>query len=151
MPVIAKRFGISLSSVRAIRDGLTYREIPWPQEEARLFLTHDMPAVIRILLEEPMSEKEEYHALTEDYHLVPNVGTVLALKMVRKAMEGERDLALLLLLTAGYGDWVQQLIREESVLWQTVFTPLKDKKRLNYPRKQGILKTEIKVTIFFTF
>ena len=129
VPVIAKRFGISPSSVRAIRDGLTYREIPWPSEKARLFLTHDMPTIVRILLENPMSEKEGYRALTEDYHLVPNVGTVLALRMIRKAMEGERDLALLLLLTAGYGDWVQQLIRDESILWQTVFTPLKDIKK----------------------
>ena len=120
-PSIARRFGISPSVVRAIRDGTTYQDIPWPTEQGRLLLTHDMPTIARILLENPMSEEEdEYKALREDYHLVPNVSTVLMLKMVRKAMEGDRELSLMLLLMAGYDVWVQQLIRDESILWKTI-------------------------------
>ena len=123
---IAKRYGVSPSVIECIRDGETYQDIPWPKKEAEYYRTHNMEELAEILLSLPMSEKEdEYRALTEDYHLMPDMRSVTMLKMVRRAMRGgDTELALMLLLMGGYGEDLERLIREESVIWQTL---LRDK------------------------
>ena len=80
-----------------------------------------MPTLARILLDNPLSEKGSYHALKEDYHLMPNMNAALMLQMVKRALAGDRELALMLLLMAGYGDAIEKLIHEQSVLWTTLF------------------------------
>ena len=123
---IAKRYGVSPNVIESIRDGETYQDIPWPKKEAEYYRPRHMEELAEILLSLPMSEKEdEYRALMEDYHLMPEMRSVTMLKMVRRAMRGgDPELALMLLLMGGYGENLEKLIREESVIWQTL---LKDK------------------------
>ncbi|MBQ8075586.1 MAG: hypothetical protein IJ237_06335, partial [Oscillospiraceae bacterium] len=99
--------------IKCIRDGETYQELPWPVVAEKLFQTKSPEMLAEILLNQPMSEKEEYKALKEDYHLLPDLYSVTMLKMVRRAMQGEDpELATMLLLMAGYGDQLMEFIQK---------------------------------------
>ena len=120
---IAKQHGVSASVIKCIRDGETYQELPWPVVAEKLFQTKSPEMLAEILLNQPMSEKEEYKALKEDYHLLPDLYSVTMLKMVRRAMQGEDpELATMLLLMAGYGDQLMEFIQKDSVIWQTLLS-----------------------------
>lgn len=120
---IARRAGVSESTVRAIREGETYQDLPWPTEIARYQQKRDLRDLARTLLEAPMSREEDGRkALTADYRLVPDAVALLMLKTVRRALAGDAELAMLLLLLGGYEEEVQKAFLEESVLLKTLFT-----------------------------
>ena len=76
-----------------------------------------------ILLKYPMSKKEdEYKALWEDYHMIPSPLAMMLLRLVRRALAGDRDLALMLLVLGGYDSLVAQIFMEESVILNTLFS-----------------------------
>ena len=68
-------------------------------------------------------EKEELQALREDYHLIPDRHSVLAYRMVRRALDGDAELALLLLSMSVYDDDLDRIFLENSVLLRTLFPP----------------------------
>ena len=69
----------------------------------------------------------EHTALRRDYHLAPNLPAILMLRMVRRAVNGDGELGLLLLLLAGYDDLAEKILMEESVLLSTLFQTGKNK------------------------
>ena len=120
---IAKQAGVSESTVRAIKANETYQDIPWPMEIARYEQIRNVPKLARILLESPMSETaDERKALLEDYHIVPDVLAVLMLKLVQRAMSGDAELAMLLLLLAGYENEISQIFLENSEILSALFS-----------------------------
>ena len=119
---IAKEYNLSARAVMDIRDGVTYKDIPWPEEIGRYDQVNDLNSLAFRLLAVPMSEEEdEAKALRNDYHLVPNLPAILMLKMVRKALDGDGELGLMLLLMGGYEEEVEKCFLEESVIFQTFF------------------------------
>ena len=76
-----------------------------------------------ILLQYPMSkEKDEYKALWKDYHMIPSPLAMMLLRLVRRALAGDRDLALILLVLGGYEKTVSQIFMEESSILSTLFS-----------------------------
>ena len=120
---IAKAFGANPTTIRSIRIGETYKDIPWPEEERRPLHPDNLQDMTFILLKYPMSKKEdEYKALWEDYHMIPSPLAMLQLRLVRRALAGDRDLALELLVLGGYEKLVAQIFMEESVVLKTLFS-----------------------------
>ena len=118
---IAKAYHTAPATIRQIRDHETYQDIPWPEEIARYYQPGNPLTVLLILLSLPMSDKEdEYLALKEDYHLMPDWYSVLTLRTVRKALAGDAELATVLLYLAGFGDELNRLIAENSVVFNTL-------------------------------
>ena len=119
---IAERHHLAAATIMNIRDGETYKDIPWPEEIDRFHVTGDLRKLAAILLENPMSEETDEHtALRRDYHLAPNLPAILMLRMVRRAVNGDGELGLLLLLLAGYDDLAEKILMEESVLLSALF------------------------------
>ena len=118
---IAKAYHTAPATIRQIRDHETYQDIPWPEEIARYYQPGNPLAVLLILLSLPMSDKEdEYLALKEDYQLMPDWYSVLMLRTVRKALTEDAELATVLLYLAGFGDELNRLIAENSVVFNTL-------------------------------
>ncbi len=116
---IAKKMGFKKSLVRNIRIGKTYRNVPWPEKKQKLLHPNTLADLTFILLKYPMSEKEdEFSALLEDYHLTPSILAITMLRLVRRAMAGDRDLALCLLVLGGYENIVGKIMMEESTILQ---------------------------------
>ena len=110
------------ATIRQIRDRETYQDIPWPEEVARYYQPGNSLVVLQLLLALPMSENEsEETALKEDYQLVPDWRSVLILRTVRRALEGDTELATVLMYLAGYGDEIDRWIEEDSVVLNTLF------------------------------
>ena len=118
---IAKAYHTAPATIRQIRDHETYQDIPWPEEVARYYQPGNPLTVLLILLSLPMSDKkDEYLALKEDYQLMPDWYSVLMLRTVRKALAGDAELATVLLYLAGFGDELNRLIAENSVVFNTL-------------------------------
>ena len=114
---IAKQIGAVRGAVREIRLGNTYQDVPWPEKERELLHPDTLPDLTFILLKYPMSEKEdEFSALRDDYHLTPSILAITMLRLVRRALAGDRDLALCLLVLGGYENMVGRILMEESAL-----------------------------------
>ncbi len=119
---IAKLYHTAPATIRQIRDRETYQDIPWPEEVARYYQPGNSLVVLQLLLALPMSENEsEETALKEDYQLVPDWRSVLILRTVRRALEGDTELATALMYLAGYGDEIDRWIEEDSVVLNTLF------------------------------
>ena len=120
---IARSLGASSSTIKSIRIGKTYKDIPWPVEERKPLHPDNLQDMTFILLKYPMSRKEdEYKALWEDYHMIPSPLAMMVLRLVRRALAGDRDLALMLLVLGGYDSLVAQIFMEESVILNTLFS-----------------------------
>ena len=114
---IAREMGISPASVAAIRDGKTYRNIPWPEKLEEYYGSSDMPSLVSWILCHPMSEREdEAEALQKDYHLLPNLQAITALKMVRRAAAGDAWLGCFLLFLSGDTSLLDRIFLENSAL-----------------------------------
>ncbi len=121
---VAKDVGVSPGVIRRIRDGETYADIPWPEEIGRWYGSRDMVSLVNLMLTMPMDpEKEELQALREDYHLIPDRHSVLAYRMVRRALDGDAALAMLLLSMSVYDDDLDKIFLENSVLLRTLYPP----------------------------
>jgi hypothetical protein len=118
---IAKIYHTAPATIRQIRDRETYQDIPWPEEIGRYYQPGNPLVVLLILLSLPMSDKEdEYLALKEDYQLMPDWYSVLMLRTVRRALAGDTELATVLMYLAGYGNELNSLIAENSVVLNTL-------------------------------
>ena len=80
-----------------------------------------MSALAMLMLSLPLNpEKDEQTALREDYLTLPDWRSVTMLRLIRRAYEGDKDIALMLLAMAGYGDGIDRAIEEESVFLNTM-------------------------------
>ena len=118
---IAEEYGVEPKTIVNIRDNETYQDIPWPEEKMRLYWTPDMSALAMLMLSVPLDlEKDEDIALREDYLTLPDWRSVTMLRLIKRAAEGDRDIALMLLAMAGYGDGIDRAIEEKSVFLNTI-------------------------------
>ena len=127
---IAKRYGVCRKTIDAIRDNVTYQDIPWPEEVMRLHRTDNMIKLAMLMLSLPLNpEKDEYKALVEDYLIAPDWRSVMMLRLVKRALAGDMEIAMVLMAMAGYGAEIDQTIAEESQIVQ-VTLHLDDEKKL---------------------
>lgn len=118
---IAEKYGVTTSTILNIRDNVTYQDIPWPVELMRLHQTDDMTQLAMLMLSLPLDpDKEEYTALKEDYAILPDWRSVMMLRLIKRALAGDREIALVLLAMAGYGEGIDRIIAEESVVINTM-------------------------------
>lgn len=118
---IAEKYGVEPKTIVNIRDNDTYQDIPWPEEKMRLFWTPDMSALAMLMLSVPLDpEKDEAAALREDYLTLPDWRSVTMLRLIKRAVEGDRDIALMLLAMAGYGEGLDRAIEEKSFFLHTL-------------------------------
>ena len=124
---VAKKYGAAHQTVEKIVEGRTYKHVPWPETIVHMRRAHDMAELAGIFLSEPMStEKDEFTALKEDYHLIPDLDAVIMLRLVRRALAGDAELAVLLLWLGGFGEEKDKIIQENSVIMQTMTESDKD-------------------------
>ena len=123
---IAERYGVEPKTIVNIRDKETYKDIPWPEEKMRLHWTDNMIKLAMWMLSFPLDpEKNEYTALIEDYHLKPDWRSVTMLNLIKRAAAGDKEIALMLLAMAGYGEGIDQAIAEDSVFIHTMLKAIK--------------------------
>ena len=143
---IAKRYGVEQSTIKCIRDNVTYQDIPWPEEVMRLHRTDNMIKLAMLMLSLPLNpEKDEYKALVEDYLIAPDWRSVMMLRLVKRALAGDMEIAMVLMAMAGYGAEIDQTIAEESQIVQ-VTLHLDDEKKL-VRNETETQKTEKEVNI----
>ena len=120
---IARSYGVNNTTVKSIRNGKTYADIPWPEKKQEPLHPDNLHDMAFILLQYPMSkEKDEYKALWKDYHMIPSPLAMMLLRLVRRARAGDRDLALMLLVLGGYEKMVPRIFMEESSILSTLFS-----------------------------
>ena len=118
---IARKYGVSNHAVMNIRDNVSYQDIPWPEEIMRLHRTDDMIVLAMLMLSLPLNpEKDEHTALVEDYLIAPDWRSVMMLRLVKRALAGDMEIAMVLMAMAGHGAEIDQAIAEESVFVQTM-------------------------------
>ena len=87
----------------------------------RLNQTDDMTQPAMLMLSQPLDpDKEEYTALKEDYAILPDWCSVMMLRLIKRALAGDREIALVLLAMAGYGEGIDRIIAEESIVINTM-------------------------------
>ena len=119
--VIAKRYRVSPRVISMIRDGEIYRDIRWPEEIVHMRRVNNIAEMVKIFLSEPMSTiQDEYTALKEDYRLKPDLYAVTILRLVRRALMGDSELAVLLMALGGYKEEMDEIITANSVIMQTM-------------------------------
>ena len=80
-----------------------------------------MASLVNLILSQPMDEeKEELQALKEDYHLIPDRHSILAYRMIRRAMAGDAELAMLLLSMSAFDGDIDRILLENSILLRTL-------------------------------
>ena len=79
----------------------------------------DNPILLAMLmLSLPLNpEKEEFTALKEDYLIAPDWRSINMLKLLKRALAGDAEIATLLLWLGGYGNSIDQAIAEESQIF----------------------------------
>ena len=102
---VSQELGIPLSVVRQIWEGKTYKDVEWPELKASYYESRDIRSIVDWILSKPESRKESLvEALLEDYSLIPNRYAIIALKMVRRALAGDDELALFLVSMGMYDE-----------------------------------------------
>ena len=120
---IARSCGVNSTTVRDIRLGKTYTDIAWPEKRREPLHPDNLQDMAFIFLKYPLSkEPDEYKAIRENYHMIPSPLAMMMLRLVRRAVAGDRDLALMLLVLGGYEKMVAQIFMEESSLLSTLFS-----------------------------
>ena len=118
---IARRYGAGETTIINIRDNVTYQDIPWPEEIMRLHRTDNMIKLAMLMLSLPLNpEKAEHTALVEDYLIAPDWRSVMMLRLIKRALAGDMEIAMVLMAMAGYGGEIDQAIAEESQIVQTI-------------------------------
>ena len=118
---VAKQYGVSSQLIRMIWDGEIYKDVLWPENIVQLRRGRSAVELINVFLSEPMSSLEdEYTALKEDYHIQPDLYSVTILRLVRRALLGDLELAVLLMSIGGYGNELDKIIMENSEIMQSM-------------------------------
>jgi hypothetical protein len=95
--------------------------------------TEKIAELARIFLSEPMSSiRDEYTALKQDHHLNPDLLSVTMLRLVRRALMGDAELAMLLMVLGGSRDEVERAVEEESLIVKAMREDLNSKGGRNH-------------------
>ena len=128
---IAKNYGVTGETIRKIRDGESYQELPWPEKKGEYRIIKNMKKLAEIMLDGPMPdpddgivfEKDDIRILTgegidriltERYGLFPNIPARSAYAMMRRALAGDWPILFALLSSAGRDEAVAELVRTQS-------------------------------------
>ena len=124
---LARRYGVTSTTIRNIREGKTYQEIPWPQAVAEYLDTIDMKKLADRMLSGPMPDLQDGfdcsdadlavltgnqvdEILLKVYSLYPNLHSRLAYVMLRKALSGDHTMLFALFAVSSYAEYIPQLI-----------------------------------------
>ena len=87
----------------------------------RLHRTDNMIKLAMLMLSLPLNpEKAEHTALVEDYLIAPDWRSVMMLRLIKRALAGDMEIAMVLMAMAGSGGEIDQAIAEESQIVQTI-------------------------------
>ncbi len=119
--MIAKRYGVSPRVISMIRDGEIYRDIRLPEEIVHMHRVNNIVEMVKIFLSEPMSTiQDEYTALKEDYHLESDLYAITILRLVRRALAGDSELAVLLMALGGFKEKMDEMVTANSMIMQAM-------------------------------
>ena len=130
---IAKRYHTTQETIRRIRDGETYQDIPLPQIEAEYRIVTDLRELADIMLEgsvpdrndglDPIKDDNEVlfgekvsRILKDTYGIWPNRHARLAYMLMRKAMNGDRTALFAIFSMSSYDSLVDRTIASTSQL-----------------------------------
>lgn len=129
---LARRYGVAQETIRRIRDGESYTDVPQPVKTGEYHLVEDnMQYLADRMLTGPLPEDDGFdafdrengealyapcveQALREKYALLPSHQARLAYVMMRRAMGGDLEMALLLFEMSSYAAMVREIIGRES-------------------------------------
>ena len=130
---IAKRYHTTQETIRRIRDGETYQDIPLPQIEAEYRIVTDLRELADIMLEgsvpdrndglDPIKDDNEVlfgekvsWILKDTYGIWPNRHARMAYMLMRKAMNGDRTALFAIFSMSSYDSLVDRTIASTSQL-----------------------------------
>ena len=115
---IAEAFHTNVGTIRRIRDGETYRDVPWPEKLAELRLITDARRLADLFLSEPFptEAEEDRSALTTAYGLYPTRPALLLFRLLKRAIAGSAEDALLFYAISSHNAEVDRILQEESQL-----------------------------------
>ena len=130
---IAKLYHTTQETIRRIRDGETYQDIPLPQIEAEYRIVTDLRELADMMLEGPVPEKDDgldpvkddnevlfgekvSRILKETYGIWPNRHARLAYMLMRKATNGDRTALFAIFAMSSYDNLVDRTIASASQL-----------------------------------
>ena len=130
---IAKRYHTTQETIRRIRDGETYQDIPLPQIEAEYRIVTDLRELADIMLEgsvpdrndglDPIKDDNEVlfgekvsRILKDTYGIWPNRHARLAYMLMRKAINGDRTALFAIFSMSSYDSLVDRTIASTSQL-----------------------------------
>ena len=128
---IAKLYYTTQETIRRIRDGETYQDIPQPQIEAEYRIVTDLRELADIMLEGPMPDKNDgldpirddnevlfgqkvSRILKDTYGIWPNRHARLAYMLMRKAANGDRTALFAIFSMSSYDSLVDRTINSAS-------------------------------------
>jgi hypothetical protein len=128
---IAKLYYTTQETIRRIRDGETYQDIPQPQIEAEYRIVTDLQELADIMLEGPMPDKNDgldpikddnevlfgekvSRILKDTYGIWPNRHARLAYMLMRKAMNGDRTALFAIFSMSSYDSLVDRTFDSAS-------------------------------------
>ena len=129
---LARRYGVAQETIRRIRDGESYTDVPQPVKTGEYHLVEDnMQYLADRMLTGPLPEDDGFdafdradgealyapcveQALKEKYAILPSHQARLAYVMMRRAMGGDLEMALLLFEMSSYAAMVRKIIGRES-------------------------------------
>lgn len=138
-PIIAKQHHISAATVRQIRRGRSYRDVPPPKRVAEYPDLLDMQKLSDCMLKGPMPDLEDGfplekvslliltgeivdETLLNTYGLYPNLHSRLAYVMLRKALAGDAVMLYTLYAVSSDPSVLPKLIAGESYFAMTLLT-----------------------------
>ncbi|MBP5168523.1 MAG: hypothetical protein ILP14_04880 [Oscillospiraceae bacterium] len=130
---IAKLYHTTQETIRRIRDGETYQDIPHPQIEAEYRIVTDLRELTDMMLEGPVPEKDDgldpikddnevlfgekvSRILKETYGIWPNRHARLAYMLMRKATNGDKTALFAIFAMSSYDNLVDRTIASASQL-----------------------------------
>lgn len=128
---IAKLYHTTQETIRRIRDGESYQDIPQPQIEAEYKIVTDLRELADIMLEGPMPDKNDgldpikddnevlfgekvSRILKDIYGIWPHRHARLAYMLMRKAMNGDRTALFAIFSMSSYDGMVDRTIDSNS-------------------------------------
>lgn len=114
---VAEEFGLSNNTVARIRDGETYRDIPAPEKIGELTVMRDLHHIAdRMLSSSAPTEEEDRLALLNEYALYPTYEAYLCLRILRRALAGDRESICLLYALSSYDEEFYRAVEETAYL-----------------------------------
>ena len=144
LSALAERYGLSHDSVTKIARNESYRDVPWPEPDRRLFCLSDTRRIADTMLLGPFPRSEDPSvSLPEDYALLPTRNAVLAFDILLRALSGDAYSVMLLFAISSFYDTVDTRILQESELLAPLLALEKQKAKREADEGSGSSSTSI--------